>query len=350
MQNFVENFIAVRFVGRIFYFCCEIQLVIERKSAMEILNSRLIYVFTDLILPLIVGYFLHRKHLLSDKTTNMMIKFNVVVVYTVLSILSFWVLPISWDLVWLLPFGMMYVFLPGTIAELTFAKRHKSLLNRGAYVMSAMLSNIGTLGGVCAFILYNETGFAYTQIVGACQNILVVLVCFPLAQYYYNQHVSAAQKNESHLNFREMFLSWNQLSLLGIAAGLILNVQGVPRPEILSDLFQSLVHFAAWVALLPVGFLINFSHTKYYYSRVWDLAVLRFVIVPAVMYFVSRLLFTDTILLNTLFICALAPTAINAVLTSRLYKLNVDLAVTSFIMTTAMFLLIIFPAFFFLAK
>ena len=313
---------------------------------MEILNSRIIFVFTDLILPLIVGYFLHKEKLLTDKTTNLMIKFNVIVVYTLLTTLSFWVLPISWDLIWLVPFGMLYVFLPGAIGEITFAKRHKSLLNRGAYIMSAMLSNIGTLGGVCAFILYNETGFAYTQIIASCQNILVVLVCFPLAQYYYNKHVSASHKYEGHLNFRKMFLSWNQLSILGIVAGLVLNVQGVERPEILSTLFQCLVHFGAWIALLPVGFLINFSHTKYYYSRVWDLAVLRFVIMPAVIYFVSRLVFTDTILLDTLFVCAMCPTAINAVLASRLYKLNVDLAVTSFIMTTAMFLLIIFPAFY----
>ena len=317
---------------------------------MEQINSRIIFVFTDLILPLIVGYFLHKKSLLTDKSTNLMIKFNVIVVYTMLTVLSFWVLPITWDLVWLIPFGMLYVLVPGAIGAITFAKRHKSLLNRGAYVMSAMLSNIGTLGGVCAFILYNETGFAYTQIIGSCQNILVVLVCFPLAQYYYNKHVAAAHKYDGHLNFRKMFLSWNQLSLVGIAAGLILNFQGVQRPEILSELFQWLVHFGAWIALLPVGFLINFSHTKYYYSRVWDLAILRFVIMPLFVYFAARFLFTDTILLDTLFVCAMCPTAINAVLASRLYKLNVDLAVTSFIMTTAMFLLVIFPAFYFMLQ
>lgn len=315
-----------------------------------ILNSRIVFVFTDLILPLIVGYFLHKKNLLSGNTTNLMIKFNVIVVYTLLTTLSFWVLPLSWNLVLLIPFGLLFVFLPGAIGEFTFAKRHKSLLNRGAYIMSAMLSNIGTLGGVCAFILYDETGFAYTQIVASCQNILVVMVCFPLAQYYHNKHLSAGHKYEGNFNFREMFLSWNQLSILGIIAGIILNLNGVERPEVLSDLFQGLVHFGAWISLLPVGFLINFSHTKYYYSRVWDLAVLRFVIMPAVIYFVSRIFFTDTILLNTLFICAMCPTAINAVLASRLYKLNVDLAITSFIMTTAMFLLIIFPAMYFILR
>mgnify|MGYP006872971003 CR=1 FL=1 len=311
--------------------------------------SRIIFLVTDLIMPLVVGYFLHREKILSDKAANFLIKFNVRVVYTLLTLLSFWVLPITWDLVWLIPFGMLYVFVPGAIGAL-FARRHKNLLNRGAYLMSAMLSNIGTLGGVCAFILYNETGFAYTQIIGSCQNILVVLVCFPLAQYYHSKHIEAAHEETEPISFRKMFLTWNQLSLVGIAIGLLLNFNGATRPEILSDLFQGLIHFGAWAAMLPVGYLINFSHAKYYFSRVWDLAILRFVIMPAFIYFVSRQIFTDKILLDTLFVCAMAPTAINAVLASRLYKLHVDLAVTSFLMTTAMFLLIIFPTFFFLTR
>ena len=312
--------------------------------------SRIIYVLTDLIMPLIVGYFLHREKILSDKTANFIIKFNVICVYTLLTLLSFWVLPISWEVAMLIPFGALYVFVPGATGALTFARRHKNLLNRGAYIMSAMLSNIGTLGGVCAFILYDETGFAYSQIIASCQNILVVLVCFPLAQYYHSKHIEAAHEPVEKINFRQLFLSWNQLSLVGITIGLCLNINEVPRPEILSNLFQGLVHFGAWTALLPVGYLINFSHSKYYYGRVWDLAILRFVIMPAFIYFVSRQLFGDQILLDTLFVCAMSPTAINAVLASRLYKLNVDLAITSFIMTTAMFLFIIFPAFFFLTR
>ena len=311
--------------------------------------SRLVYVFTDLIAPLIVGYFLHRKKLLPDKFTNLLIKFNVIVVYTLLTLLSFWVLPLTRDLLFLFPFGALYVIVPGIIGALTFAKFHKSLLNRGAYVMSAMLSNIGTLGGVCAFILYNEEGFAYTQIIGSCQNILLVLVCFPLAQYYHEKHFAGNNVEHAQKWWQSLF-SVNQMSILGIIAGLILNANGIARPEILSEFFQGLIHFGAWTSLLPVGFLLNFSHTKYYYTRVWDLAILRFLIMPTFIYFASRILFSDAILLNTLLICAMAPTAINAVLTSRLYKLNVNLAITSFIMTTAIFLLVLFPALFFILK
>ncbi len=315
---------------------------------MENDNYRIIYIVTDLIMPLVVGYFLNQKHILSDKAANQLIRFNVVGVYTALTLLSFWVLPISWELVMLIPFGMLYVLVPGLIGALTFARRHKNLLNRGAYIMSAMLSNLGTLGGVCAFILYREAGFAYSQIIGTCQNILLVLVCFPLAQYYHSKHTAASHKGIRRVSLREMFISWNQLSLLGIAVGVALNLNNVPRPEVLGMIFQGLVHFGAWTALLPVGYLINFSHARYYYSRVWDLSILRFVVMPSFIWLASHLLFSDPVLMGTLFICSMAPTAINAVLASRLYKLNVNLAITSFIMTTGLFLFLIFPAFVFL--
>ncbi len=311
---------------------------------------RILYVFTDLVLPLTLGYYLHQKHILSDHLCNGLIRFNIILVSTVLSLLSFWVLPLSPELLWLPLFGFLYVLLPGFLGAITFARRHQNLLDRGAYIMSAMLSNIGTLGGLCAFILYNEIGFAYAQIVGTFQNVLLVLLCFPLAQYYHTKYTAAQQKTKIHFRFREMFLTWNQLSVLGMVAGILLQLAGIERPPILGTFFQNLVHIGAWTALLPVGYLVDFQRARHYYRRVLDLIPLRFIIVPAVIGLLIHQLFDDQILLGTLVILATVPTAINAVLTSRLYKLNVDLAVASFLMTTILFLFLIFPAIFFFVQ
>lgn len=311
---------------------------------------RILYVVTDLIAPLVVGYFLHQRGIISGGLVNKLIGFNVVCVYTVLSLLSIWVLPITRELLWIPFFGLLFVITPGIIAEFTFARRHKNPLNRGAYIMSAMLSNIGTLGGVCAFILYNEHGFAYSQLIGTCQNILLVLVCFPLAQRYHAQYKAMAEHNNARPSFREMFFSKNQISLLGMSAGFLLNVNDVARPEFLSPVFQCLVHVGAWTALLPVGFLIDFKRANVYYRQVLDLVPLRFVIMPAFIWFASRLVFSDPILLNTFLILSMAPTAINAVIAARLYHLNVNMAVSSFLMTTTIFLLVIFPALFFVLR
>ena len=67
-------------------------------------------------------------------------------------------------------------------------------------------------------------------------------------------------------------------------------------------------------------------------------------------FFSSRLVFQDPVLLNTFVILATTPTAINAVLASKLYQLRTDLAVCSFILTTFLYLVVVFPLLFFLLK
>ncbi|MBO5651809.1 MAG: transporter [Selenomonas sp.] len=313
---------------------------------MDGTTMRILYVVTDLILPLVVGYFMHQRHWVSENIINKVIRFNVICVYTTLSLLSFWVLPLSWNLLLVPLFGMLLVLLPGAIGYVLFARHIENLLDRGSFIASAMLANLGTLGGVCAFILYNEQGFAYSQLIGTTQNVLLCIVVFPLAQFYYLKHTAAVRKSSRSHSFREMFFSINQLSLLGMAGGLILNANGIARPEILGSIFQSLVHIAAWIAMLPVGFLIDFGKVRQYARDVRTLTLLRFVITPAIFIALTWLIITDPILRGTLTILTFCPTAINAVLAAKIYKLNVDMAVSSFVITTAAYLLLIFPLLF----
>ena len=309
---------------------------------------RLVYVLTDLIAPLAVGYWLKERQLASEKNINWMIKLNVRLVYTMLSLLSFWVLPLSWDLALIPLYGFLFILFPGALG-VVLGRRFKNLLVRGSYIASAMLANIGTLGGVCAFILYNETGFAYAQLIGTCQNIMLVLLVFPMSQYFYLKQNRLPIRQGSRLHsFMKMFFSWNQLSLLGMMAGLALQGLGVERPAELAPFFQSLVHIGAWTAMMPVGYLMDFGRAKHYLRYTIDLCAIRFFLVPAFIFFSSRLVFRDPVLLNTFIILASTPTAINAVLASKLYQLRTDLAVCSFILTTAIYLLVVFPLLFYL--
>ena len=181
----------------------------------------------------------------------------------------------------------------------------------------------------------------------AFQNMLLVVLCFPLAQYYYARHMATQAHTRLHLSLRDMLFTWNQLAVLGMVAGMLLRTAGIERPPVLGTLFQSLVHIGAWTSLLPVGYLMDFRRARAYYRRILDLLPLRFIIIPAIIYALIKPLFTDQIILGTLMIIAATPTAINAVVTSRLYKLNVDLAVAAFLLTTTVFLFLVFPLLFF---
>jgi hypothetical protein len=314
---------------------------------METAQLRIVFVFTDLILPLLIGYYIHQKKWLSGEFCNWLIKFNIIIVCTVLTILSFWVLPLTLELMWLPLFGIIFCIIPGLISAVTALRRYQSPLDRGSYLVSSMLSNLGTLGGLCAFILYGEIGFAYAQMVGIFQNMVLVLFCFPLAQYYYQQYTATTTKRTVHLDFRNMFLSWNQLPVLGMFLGMFLYLADIPRPAILSTVFSSLIHIGAWTALLPVGYLINLHAAQKYYHKIFDLIPIKFILTPLVVYIMITHLFTDQIILGTMMVLAITPTAINAVITARLFKLNVDLTIAAFILTTVIYLLIVFPLLFF---
>ena len=305
---------------------------------------RILYVFTDLATPLLAGYIAYQRGRISDALCNALIRFNIIVMATLLAVLSFWVMPLSKSLLWLPLFSALFMLVPGSIAYLTFARRHKDALSRGAYYMSAMLTNIGTIAGLAAFILYDEAGFAYVQIVSSFQVGLLVLVCFPLAAKFRAQ--GAKDGHRVHLSLRELFLTPNQVPVLGLIAGLALNVYGVERPAVFGTAFQALVHIGAWTALFPVGCLVDFSRALPYINKTADLIPLRFLLTPLIFFGLCRLLFADSVLIGSVLLIAAAPTAINAVLTARLYKLNVDLTVASFLVTTVIYLLLFYPLFF----
>lgn len=318
---------------------------------MDAANLRLLFVVTDLIAPLIVGYIFKKHRLITQRTNDRLIKFNIRFINLLLALLSFWVLPLSWSLLLLPLFGFYLVLFPGAVGYALFARRLTNYLDRGAYVASAMLANLGTLGGVCGFILYNEEGFAYTQLIGAFQNMLLCLVVFPYAHFCQMKAAGRTVQHQSRLrSLRDMFLTPNQLCLVGMIIGFTLNAAGVSRPAALGLVFQSLVHIGAWTAMLPVGFLLSFGAAKRNLGRIKSLTFLRFLLMPIATYFIAKAIVPNPILRHTIIILSCCPTAINAVLSSRLYKLNVDLAATSFLVTTAAYLIVIFPALFFLLK
>lgn len=61
----------------------------------------------------------------------------------------------------------------------------------------------------------------------------------------------------------------------------------------------------------------------------------------------TRQLFSDQALLGTILILASVPTGINAIVTARLYNLNVHVSGAAFVLTTAVFLVIVYPILFF---
>lgn len=315
-------------------------------------ESQILYIFFDILVPLTVGYILKQKQVLTSNQCNGLIRFNIRCIITILTLLSFWILPLRPELLALPTFAFTNVLVPlAIVLVLGLQKRFTSLADRGSYLITVLPSNLGSLGGLCSYLLYGEIAFAYVQIVGVFQNLVMFFILFPMG-YYYQQRITHPGQavNFFRLDWKKVFLNWNQLSVLGIAAGIALYAAGVPRPPILRTVFQYLVHVSAWAALLPIGYLIDFSSLRKYYKVTLDLIPIKLLLTPAILYVVSTWFFTDPVILGTLIIMMGSPCAINALITTRLYDLNVNLSMAPFISTTLIYILLCYPVFYLLVS
>lgn len=318
---------------------------------MDGAESRIVLIFFDIILPLIVGYILRQKHLITNDQCNALIRFNIIVIMTILTFLSFWILPLRGELMMLPFFSFFNAFLPlGIVLALGLHKRFHNKLDQGSYLVATIPSNIGTLGGLCGYLLYGELSFAYVQIIGVFQNFVMLFVLFPMGYYYEHNGENVGLLSFFKQNWKGVFINWNQFSILGIIGGMLLSMFSVARPPVLGTVFQSLVHINAWCALLPIGFLIDFSTLKLFYSRTLNLIPIKLIVPPVISLGIAIWFTSDPVLLGTLAICMATPCAINALVTARLYNLNVNLAMAPFITTTIIYICILYPAFYLLVS
>ena len=307
------------------------------------IKLKLLYIVIDLFCPLMVGYLCRYQHRFGEPFFRSMIKFNIYFIYTLLAILSFWTVELSPELVWMPVFGVVIAVIPGIAAYAWSGGAYQDPLEKGSYLIASILSNIGTWGGLCAYILFGEAGFSYIQLALLSQNFILFLFCFPLAQYYHQQSLCGGHYTIPSLT---VFLNRNQLPVLGLIVGIGLHYSGIPRPEFGNWLMDPLIHFAAWTALLPVGYSIEVTEMRQYYRRVLNLIPIKFVITPVLTYLLGTLFFSDPTVLYTLLILASTPTAINAVVTAKIHNLNVHIAMAAFVLTTAIYIAIVVPGLF----
>ena len=165
---------------------------------------RIALLLIDTIIPISLGYILHKKGIVTQEGTKKVITFNVRVVFTVLAVISFWSLHIGPAIFWVPVIALVITFLPYFIM-MAATKKNPDPRERGALVTAGMLGNTGTLGGLVCYLLLGPAAFAYVQIVAVIQNVLLITFNFPVAQKFHDMAVaggSARSLNSSSPGIR----------------------------------------------------------------------------------------------------------------------------------------------------
>ena len=192
---------------------------------------RIALLLIDTIVPISLGYILHKKGIVTQEGTKKVFTFNVRVVFTVLAVISFWSLHIGPAIFWVPVIALVITFLPYFIM-MAATKKNPDPRERGALVTAGMLGNTGTLGGLVCYLLLGPAAFAYVQIVAVIQNVLLITFNFPVAQKFHDMAVAGEGKAPmKKRSFSELFFTWNQVALIGMIVGAGLSLAHVPQPE-----------------------------------------------------------------------------------------------------------------------
>jgi len=73
---------------------------------------RIALLLIDTIVPISLGYILHKKGIVTQEGTKKVFTFNVRVVFTVLAVISFWSLHIGPAIFWVPVIALVITFLP----------------------------------------------------------------------------------------------------------------------------------------------------------------------------------------------------------------------------------------------
>lgn len=304
------------------------------------LHLKLLVFLLDFVAPLAVGYVLFRLGWMSRTMSDKLLRVAISVVSPILAVLTCWVMKLDLVLIWLPILGVVMQIVPGIAGFFMARKKYDDKLTQGGYVMSAMLQNRGVVGALSVFILFGEESYAWSRLVMGLAPLVVFGFCFPLAGWFRAAHDGEDDKRPSLMS---VIISPNQIAVVGVIVGIILQASGAERPAALGDSVPWFTHALAWTTMVPLGFDIDLKRMRGYLTHLFELMGIKFILTPLLTGALAVAVGIQGDMLHTVAVLAAAPTAMNAVILGRIHKLNIHLTMAAFVFTTMVYLAVVFP-------
>jgi predicted permease len=302
------------------------------------MTFKILVFLLNVVLPLIAGFALQRITRIPREKFNIMIKINLALFLPMATMLSFWNMNFTRDALFLPLIGFI-IPLVGLFLGIIIGKmRYDSSRKKGSFVACAMLSNRKTIGGLTAYIIFGEIAYLYMNLILLFNDITSYFIAHPIGHYY-----GHSDKGKYRVTLKSLVLRITNIGIVGILLGVTLNLSGISRPAAFAQVLDKLIKICGWIALMPIGASIDFSRVKDYFKDIPSLFLIKFIIMPVLTMLMAYPVIKDPIALATVFIIAIAPVAINAVVVAKLNNLDEDLAISAFLTSTLVFIVIIFP-------
>ncbi|MBN2659164.1 MAG: hypothetical protein JXR86_19070 [Spirochaetales bacterium] len=257
---------------------------------------------------------------------------------------SIWIAPIRNLKIIALPFIGISALAAGSFMALGIARLMKKDKRDGAvFFVSGGFTNLGSIGGLICFLLLGEEAFALASFYMFFEKIWYFGFGFPYARKCsYTAGDSESMKETLKKMFVDPFVI---MSLLSMAAGVLLNFSGLSRPDFFERINGILVPLGTYFLIFSIGLGMRLGAVGKYWREALSIILIKSLILPVLMVSLSFLFGLHTIAgglpLKTVLILSSMPVAFVALVPPSVYKLNLDMANSMWLFSYFSLLLII---------
>jgi predicted permease len=315
-------------------------------------TSKFLFSFSIIGFGLALGYLLQvlvrneriRLPIALDELRKLLQKVALLFFMPITFVGAIWIVNAGNATIAALPFLGVFALLAGGVLALAIA-RALGLPSKqtGALFTCGSFTNIGSIGALLCFVFLGEKGFGLVPIYKLFEEAAYYGIGFPIAKFYSSEGRRSGQGFE-HLRglARDPFII---VALSSITVGGILNVSGIARPEFYRAVNSIFIPVGTIILLTSIGLAMRFKSVRNYLRECISVSLIKFILVPV---FISSLACTiglgaieGGLPFKVVMILSSMPVAFTALVPPSIYDLDLELANSCWLFTTALLILVL---------
>jgi len=316
--------------------------------------ARFLFTFGLIFFGLSFGYILQR--MIAQKILRLpfslehlrkfLLKFALLILNPITVVGAIWSIELNDPHLITLPFmGMGAIFLGGFLAYTIARLLHLDKRQTGSLLVCGAFTNLGTMGGWVSYIFLGELGFGLVCIYKLFEEFIYYAVGFPIAKWY-----GSGSEGAEYVLTRIKKLLLDPFILVSTGAlllGGLFNLSGLKRPEPYQVVNAILIPLGALLLIIAIGLAMRLSKVKDYLRECLLVSAIKFLLIPLAIILSAIGLgyhqMAGGILIKVVILLSAMPVAFNALIPPSLYNLDVDLANSCWLFSTAVFIFVILP-------
>lgn len=315
-------------------------------------TSKFLFSFSIIAFGLALGYLLQvlvrnekiRLPIALDELRKLLQKVALLFFMPITFVGAIWIVNAGNATIAAFPFLGVFALLVGGVLALATA-RVLGLPSKqtGALFTCGSFTNIGSIGALICFVFLGEKGFGLVPIYKLFEEAAYYGIGFPIAKFYSSEGRRNGQRFE-HLRglARDPFII---VALSSITVGAILNLSGIARPEFFRAVNSIFIPLGTIILLISIGLAMQFRSIRNYLRECISVSLIKFILVPVLVSTAARMVGLGAVEaglpLKVVVILSSMPVAFTALVPPSIYDLDLDLANSCWLFTTALLILVL---------